>query len=239
MADLCLVLAYHGDSWTLPIGALGPTALLLLTNKTVLKIELNRFETCQQVSRTSMKWGSKTHVEDAKGVEGKFSQLAIQTACASLLQAQQERNGQMEKLLAKTGQNGRSELKRRLQGITLGHGARLGKGIIKKSMQKAEKLVKEKSQQDYFGHPALNPSLGDPFYRLLLSDQQIAALLQFIFEVRWKAACGDKKAITAGYWCLTGILRVVEEGLIKRPVGKLTMRSMVVQLADSFLEVSI
>lgn len=214
--------------------------MLLLANKTIFKVELGRFDSYQQVPRTSFRWGSKALSEEKKNVKGKFSQLAIQDACATLLQAQQAgKSGHMKELLEKTSKNGQSELKRRLQQVDLGRGAKLGKGAIKKSLQKAEKLVKEKSQQDYFGHPALNPSLGNPFYQLLLADEHIAStLLPFIFEIRWKAACGDKKAIAAGHWCLTGILRVVDEGLIKRPVGKLTMRAVVVHLCDSFLEVS-
>jgi hypothetical protein len=234
------VLAYHGQSWIIPIGALAPLALLLLANPTIFKREHERLEMCEVVALMSLKFGSKADTEydekrpisekggyNEKEGAGSFSLGSIQAACQTLLHVQQHQEGEqgeIKRLLGKTSSKRRFDKLRKL-----------GRGDLEKA-RKA--LVNKKT--DYFGHPALNPSMSHPFYNLLLEVKHGKSfIMQFTFEIRWKAACGDKKATVAGHWLLKGVLRVTEKGLVPKPTGKITMRSWVVQVSDSLLEVTI
>jgi hypothetical protein len=215
----------------------------LLANPTIFKKEHERLEMCEVVALMSLKFGSKADTEydekqpisekgeysEKKGA-GSFSLSSIQTACQTLLHVQQDqrkKQGEIKDLLDKTSSK---SIKRRFDKLK-----KLGRG----DLEKARKVLVNK-KTDYFGHPALNPSMSHPFYNLLLEVKHGKSfIMQFTFEIRWKAACGDKKATVAGHWLLTGILRVTEKGLVPKPTGKITMRSWVVQVSDSLLEVTI
>jgi hypothetical protein len=231
------VLAYHSRSWMLSLGALAPIPLLLLVRTSIFRIEFDRMLACQQVPLSKLRWGKQSEQSIRKDTEGPFGDVPLQTACATFLQAQLKGDGGMGDLL-KTNKGHESELERRLKRLKE---VKLGPKDLKASLKKAQAIVKAKSRKDYFGHPALNPSISDPFYHLLLTNKHIDDIIQWCFECRMTIAKnGDQKSVLAGIQLLEGILKVTTGGLIKHPPGKAhTARSQVLWKFNELLRVSV
>jgi hypothetical protein len=222
----------------LPLGALAPLPLLLLVRTSVFKVEFSRMRACEQVSLSTFKWGKQADDEIAKDTQGSFSDAVLSTVCATLLEAQLEGDGGMSELL-KAPKGKKSELQRRLERLKKDKGMALGRHGIKASLEKAKAFVKDRSRKDYYGPPALNPSISDPFYHLLLEDRHTEAIGQFCYEFRCNIARGEQRSILAGLQLIEGFLRVTARGLVKIPNKKgLSVRSRVLRAYDDFLRVS-
>lgn len=232
------VLAYHSQSWMLPLGALAPLPLLLLARTSVFKVEFSRMRACEQVSMSTLKWGKQADDGIVEDTKGSFSDTVLRTVCATLLEAQLEGDGGMGELL-KAAKGKKSELQRRLERLKKDKGMVLGRQGIKASLEKAKSLVKDRSRKDYYGPPALNPSISDPFYHLLLESRHIEAIGQFCYEFRWNIARGEQRSILAGLQLIEGFFRVTAKGLVKTSNKKgLSVRSRVLRAYDEFLRVS-
>ena len=188
---------------------------------------------------STFKWGKQDDNSIVKDTQGPFNDAVLRTLCATLLEAQLEGDGGMGDLL-KAPKGKKSELQRRLERLKKDKGMAFGRHGIKASMEKAKALVKDRSRKDYYGPPALNPSISNPFYQLLLDERlHLDAFGHFCFKFRWEIARGDQRSVLAGLQLIEGFLRVTARGLVKIPNKKgLSVRSRVLRAYDEFLRVS-